>query len=146
MGLFSFMRGNILIMTICECLWRVSIDVMFPFLSLYVLSLGGSMMVPDKIDTGFLSEFKELVLNLVNQGEKFIIMVGGGQTCRTYRDSARELCQPSQEDLDWIGIMSTKLNAELLRVLFSGKAHKKVIEPGKPPETDKPIKISSGFL
>ena len=42
MGLFSFMRGNILIMTICECLWRVSIDVMFPFLSLYVLSLGGS--------------------------------------------------------------------------------------------------------
>jgi len=42
MGLFSFMRGNILIMTVCECLWRVSVDVLFPYLSLYVLSLGGS--------------------------------------------------------------------------------------------------------
>ena len=36
------MRGNILVITICECLFRVSIDIIWPFLSLYVLSLGGS--------------------------------------------------------------------------------------------------------
>ena len=36
------MRGNILVMTICECLFRVSIDIIWPFLSLYILSLGGS--------------------------------------------------------------------------------------------------------
>jgi MFS family permease len=42
MGLFSFMKGNILVMTICECIWRISVDVIFPFLGLYVLSLGGS--------------------------------------------------------------------------------------------------------
>jgi len=38
---FSFMRGNILVLTVCSTLWRVSIDIIWPFLSLYVLSLGG---------------------------------------------------------------------------------------------------------
>lgn len=40
--IFSFMKGNVLIMTICECVWRSTIDIIWPFLSLYVLSLGGS--------------------------------------------------------------------------------------------------------
>jgi len=38
----SFMRGNVLVMTVCECVWRASIDIIWPFLSMYVLSLGGS--------------------------------------------------------------------------------------------------------
>ena len=29
-------------MTICECIWRSSVDIIWPFLSLYVLELGGS--------------------------------------------------------------------------------------------------------
>ncbi len=40
-GVFGFMRGNILVMTICESMWRISSDVIWPFLSLYVLFLGG---------------------------------------------------------------------------------------------------------
>lgn len=40
--IFSFMKGNVLVMTICECVWRSTIDIIWPFLSLYVLSLGGS--------------------------------------------------------------------------------------------------------
>ncbi len=40
-GIFSFMRGNILVMTVCDSLWRISTDIMWPFLSLYVLELGG---------------------------------------------------------------------------------------------------------
>jgi DHA1 family multidrug resistance protein B-like MFS transporter len=39
---FGFLRGNILVMTICECVWRSSVDIIWPFLSLYVLELGGS--------------------------------------------------------------------------------------------------------
>jgi len=39
---FSFMKGNVLVMTICECIWRSTIDVIWPFLSLYILDLGGS--------------------------------------------------------------------------------------------------------
>jgi MFS family permease len=39
---FGFLRGNVLVMTVCECVWRSSIDIIWPFLSLYVLDLGGS--------------------------------------------------------------------------------------------------------
>ena len=38
----DFMRGNVLVMTVCECVWRSTIDIICPFLSLYVLKLGGS--------------------------------------------------------------------------------------------------------
>ncbi len=38
----DFMRGNVLVMTVCECVWRSTIDIIWPFLSLYVLDLGGS--------------------------------------------------------------------------------------------------------
>lgn len=40
--IFSFMKGNVLVMTVCECVWRASIDIIWPFLPLYVLHLGGS--------------------------------------------------------------------------------------------------------
>jgi MFS family permease len=38
----GFMRGNVLVMTICECVWRSTIDIIWPFLPVYILSLGGS--------------------------------------------------------------------------------------------------------
>jgi len=41
-GWLGFMRGNVLVMTTCECVWRTSIDMIWPFLSLYVVELGGS--------------------------------------------------------------------------------------------------------
>lgn len=39
---FSFMKGNVLVMTLCECVWRSTIDIIWPFLSLYILELGGN--------------------------------------------------------------------------------------------------------
>jgi MFS transporter, DHA1 family, tetracycline resistance protein len=39
--IFSFMRGNVLVMTICECVWRSTVDIIWPFLPLYVMELGG---------------------------------------------------------------------------------------------------------
>lgn len=111
-----------------------------------VLSLGGGVMVPDRIDKTFLSEFRKLILGLVKEGRKFIIVCGGGQTCRDYRDAARDVSRPGNEDLDWIGIASTKLNSELLRAVLSGHAHRKVIEPVRPPKNpDRPIIVASGF-
>ena len=35
------MRGNVLVLTVCSVLWRMSIDIISPFLSLYVMALGG---------------------------------------------------------------------------------------------------------
>lgn len=36
------MKGNVLVMTLCECVWRSTIDIIWPFLPLYVIHLGGS--------------------------------------------------------------------------------------------------------
>ena len=35
------MRGNVLVLTVCSSLWRISIDIIWPYLSLYVIELGG---------------------------------------------------------------------------------------------------------
>ena len=50
-------------------------------------------------------------------------------------------------DLDLVGIRATKLNAELVRVLFGNLAHKDVVEdPNKKIKTDKNIVIASGWV
>lgn len=92
-----------------------------------IISLGGSLIVPEEIDTSFLQDFKKLILAQVEQGKKFIIITGGGKICRKYQNVAKEIGNPSNEDLDWIGIASLKLNAELLRVIFGEYAHDEVV-------------------
>jgi len=103
-----------------------------------IISLGGSAIVPDKIDTNFLNQFKELILK--HNDKKFILIIGGGKICRTYQEAAKELGNEDKEDLDWVGIAATKLNAELVRAVFKDKAYEKVAEnPTQKYETDKII-------
>ncbi|MBT4540499.1 UMP kinase [Candidatus Woesearchaeota archaeon] len=110
-----------------------------------IMSLGGSMVVPDKIDLKFIKEFKKLILDFTNQGHKAAIICGGGKTCRIYQDAARELGCKDNDDLDWIGIRSTNLNAELVRSVFGEDAYEKVIDnPRDPIKSNKKIIIGSG--
>lgn len=92
-----------------------------------IISLGGSLVIPEEIDVEFIKDFKALILSHIAKGKKFVITVGGGKICRKYQDAAKNLSIPSSEDLDWIGIASLKLNAELLRVIFGEYAHDRVI-------------------
>lgn len=39
---FSFMQGNVLILTVCRILWTVSLSMSWPFFSFYILALGGT--------------------------------------------------------------------------------------------------------
>jgi len=39
---FSFIRGNVLVLIVCRCLWRLSNSIAWPYFSLYILALGGS--------------------------------------------------------------------------------------------------------
>jgi uridylate kinase len=111
-----------------------------------IISLGGSMIVPDKIDTPFLKEFRNLILSHVKNGKKFVIVCGGGGTNRVYNTAARELTDASNEDLDWIGIATIMLNAELLRVIFEKDVHNKTIADLTQPLTfDKPIVIGGAL-
>ena len=105
-------------------------NVKNPISKTIIISVGGSLVVPNEINTNFLSLFKKLILNYVEKGFKFIIIVGGGKTARNYQTAARELMKDliSDNDLDWLGIHATRLNAHLLRTIFSDIAYKRVLE------------------
>ncbi len=111
-----------------------------------VISLGGSLIVPDQIDTDFLKDFKKLIISKVEQGKKFVIITGGGKICRRYNEAAEKIVTPSKSDLDWLGIAATRLNSELIRISFGDLAFDKVIlDPNLVPKTDKPIILSGGW-
>lgn len=111
-----------------------------------VVSVGGSCIVPDQIDTDFLTRFKALILEKIGKGFTFSIITGGGKTARRYRDAAAVVTSLSPQDLDWIGIHATRLNAQLLRNIFVGHVHPEVIHnPTVDIHTDKPVIIAAGW-
>lgn len=112
-----------------------------------VLSLGGSIIVPDKIDAGFLSKFRQIILDFVGNGNRAAIVAGGGHTCRVYQKAASRINPAAtEENLDWIGIKTTKLNAELIRAVFNEQAYEEVMDdPNEKIKTGKPIIVGSGW-
>jgi uridylate kinase len=111
-----------------------------------IISLGGSMIVPNGLDAVFISKFKKLILKWVEKSHRFYIVTGGGKTCRNYNDALKQIVNPTNEDLDWLGISATRLNAEFVRICFKDKAYEKIImSPDEIPETDKPILVGGGW-
>ncbi len=114
-----------------------------------VMSVGGSLIVPDSIDTEFLKNLKNLVHREITQhGRRFIIIAGGGKTARNYQNAAAAVSELNPEDLDWMGIHATRLNGHLLRTIFRDIAHPVMItnpdEVGDVPKETKLI-IASGY-
>ena len=111
-----------------------------------VISLGGSLIVLDEIDTEFIKNFVDTIKIYIEKGFKFVLITGGGHTARTYIKASKEITTPSNTDLDWIGIASTRLNAELLRVAFGDIAHNSIImSPDQIPDTQKSVLIGGGW-
>jgi len=114
-----------------------------------VLSLGGSIVVPDpnRIDVDFLKKFRNLIIGFVKRGYRFVIIVGGGKINRHYNEVAKSLNKKIKNiDLDWLGIAVTKLNAELIRVIFGDLAYPKIVSnPKTKVKTKCPIIIGSGY-
>jgi len=111
-----------------------------------VLSLGGSIIAPDAVHVEFLKKFRGLILDFVKKGNRAIIVCGGGGTNRTYNHAVLKITRPSHADLDWLGIAATKLNAELVRVMFGPAAFEKVIDnPTGKIATAKKIIVASGW-
>lgn len=92
-----------------------------------VISLGGSLVVPDRIDVGFLRSFKNLILKEVKRNRRFFIIVGGGRTCRNYQKASKEVSKISNDDLDWLGIYTCRLNVLLIKTIFGKKAYSEII-------------------
>jgi uridylate kinase len=112
-----------------------------------VVSVGGSLIVPDGIDTGFLHNFRSVILDQVGRGVSFFIITGGGMTARSYQKAAQEVRGDlDRDDLDWIGIHSTRLNAHLMRALFKEEAQERIIKnPTRSIRGNSPIIIGAGW-
>lgn len=90
-----------------------------------VLSVGGSIVAPDKPDFDFLDKFSKTIRNWLSQdsSRKIIMVIGGGAPARDYQNAYRKVCDlrkaPAKNDeADWIGIMATRLNAQLVKAVF----------------------------
>jgi uridylate kinase len=112
-----------------------------------IISLGGSLIIPKEIDKEFLKNFKKLILANVKKGRKFVIITGGGKICRKYNQTALQISKLSVNDLDWLGIYTTRLNAQFLRIILGEKYVKKeiIINPTMPIHFTKPIVIGGGW-
>jgi len=92
-----------------------------------VMSVGGSLIVPDHIDTNFLINLKSFIKAETAKGRRFIIIAGGGKTARRYQDAAATAHETRNEDLDWLGLHATRLNGHLLLTIFRDMAYRVMI-------------------
>jgi uridylate kinase len=80
-----------------------------------VLSLGGSKIVPDKVDLNFLQDFKRLIEK--HKDKKFVVVCGGGSIARKYIEALKK-DKKSDYLQSLIGISVTRLNARFLSYIF----------------------------
>jgi len=82
-----------------------------------VFSLGGSIIIPDEVNSLFLKRFKKLIsTNIKNY--KFVIVCGGGSIARKYihalrKENAKILLQ------SFAGISATRMNARFMSYFFN---------------------------
>ncbi len=112
-----------------------------------VVSVGGSLIVPGAIDTAFLERFRNSVLAHLERGFSFYIVAGGGMTARQYQRAAEKVRGDlDAEDVDWLGIHATRLNAHLLRALFKEEAQDRIVKnPTRRVRRDHPVIIGAGW-
>ena len=92
-----------------------------------VISLGGSLIVPQNIDWEFLKKFHDLIVSEIKNGKRFVIITGGGYTAREYIQAATKVTTTiTRDDQDWLGIHATRMNAHLLKTIFRAYAHPRI--------------------
>ncbi len=92
-----------------------------------IISLGGSLIAPKTgIDHEFLKKFRKLIISEIKKAKKFVIVTGGGNTARVYQQAANKITKLTKDDQDWIGIHSTRLNAQLIKTIFRKYAHPRI--------------------
>ena len=95
-----------------------------------VVSLGGSIVAPDGVDIPFLKEFYSLIAEYLNKDKerRFILVVGGGGPARAWQNAYREIAPSAKdEEADWIGVMATRLNAQLVKAIMEKFCNQPVI-------------------
>ena len=81
-----------------------------------VLSLGGSLIIPDQVDIKYLKEFKETILKNTKK-YKFIVACGGGSVARKYITALRKAGM-NERFQSFSGIGATRMNARFMNYFF----------------------------
>jgi uridylate kinase len=90
----------------------LKVHVYLMFKMKIIISLGGSRIVPNKVDYEFLKKFKKII-NKIKKGNKIVIVTGGGNLAREYINALKKEGL-NDRILSLIGIKTTKLNAMLV--------------------------------
>ena len=111
-----------------------------------ILSLGGSLIAPDKIDIDFLKQFKKTIEKYIKKNYRFVIVCGGGAIARKFQKAASRKKNITNKDLDWLGIYATMINANFVKQVFGEMAESKIIQnPTKKISSSKKIILASGW-
>lgn len=114
-----------------------------------VLSVGGSIVAPEKPDTAFLTSFSEMVKDWLSKSDdrRLILVVGGGAPARIYQNACREVYSDVENNAcDWIGIMATRLNAQLVKAIFGDLCKEDVVtNPTEANEFTGKILLAAGW-
>jgi len=86
-----------------------------------VLSLGGSLIIPDELDIGFLDDFRR-VLKKNSKKLNFVVVCGGGSVARKYI-SALRVDKKSELLQNLAGISITRMNARFMSYFFGKDAN-----------------------
>ena len=81
-----------------------------------VISLGGSVIIPNKVDYKYLNNFKKII-NKFCKKNKVVIITGGGSTARDYIISLGKVTN-NDKLLSIVGIAATRLNSRLVGGIF----------------------------
>ncbi|NLC93087.1 MAG: UMP kinase [Treponema sp.] len=118
-----------------------------------ILSVGGSIIVPEKPDTEFLREFITMAINWLDEDKsrRLILVAGGGAPARVYQNAYKEVSNGTKvvaqnEAADWIGIMATRINAQLLKACFGDYCKNDVVyNPTENVKFDGQVLVASGW-
>jgi len=80
-----------------------------------VISLGGSLIIPDMVNVSYLREFKKVILKN-KKNYKFIIVAGGGSIARKYIHALSDSPEKLQS---FSGISATRMNARFMSYFFN---------------------------
>lgn len=101
-----------------------------------VVSIGGSILIPDKDDSSYIRGLSALLRELVHDFQ-IVVVCGGGKISRYYANTGRELGGDTFQ-LDELGIMITRANAGLLRIALGDLRVEEL-----PVEADRAAELSS---
>jgi len=114
-----------------------------------VISLGGSIVAPGGVDVEFLKCFTRTIGGLIREDDsrRFILVVGGGGPARAWQNAYRDVCaQHSPEEADWIGVMATRLNAQLVKAILAEWCNQDVVtDPSRAETMTGKVLVAAGW-